>query len=81
MHICCRSPRGERGLKYRAVVELGDGGGRSPRGERGLKFDGRPRLRDIVGRSPRGERGLKCVVEVGVGLHRLSVAPLAGSVD
>ena len=35
----CRSPCGERGLKYDALtIAGGDPAGRSPCGERGLKF-------------------------------------------
>ena len=38
---CCRSPHGERGLKYTPDVGKADSTeGRSPHGERGLKFLG-----------------------------------------
>ena len=38
MHFCCRSPRGERGLKFFfGDVDITTNVGRSPRGERGLK--------------------------------------------
>ena len=33
-----RSPRGERGLKYRSVPSKSEKTSRSPRGERGLKW-------------------------------------------
>ncbi len=33
-----RSPRGERGLKFRQENRFGRDFGRSPRGERGLKY-------------------------------------------
>ena len=60
-----RSPRGERGLKWRTarptVRELKS---RSPRGERGLKCCLRPPPAPAQRRSPRGERGLKLSVLV-----------------
>ncbi len=56
----CRSPRGERGLKYFLFSNLiGIAGGRSPRGERGLKFLKTYGKLSESCRSPRGERGLK----------------------
>ena len=77
----CRSPCGERGLKY-ASLQFVDSvpQRRSPCGERGLKS--RPALvrRGDLRRSPCGERGLKWPFATsespGVG-----VAPRAGSVD
>ena len=38
--VCCRTPRGVRGLKFSRGVQHGGGlvGGRTPRGVRGLKY-------------------------------------------
>ena len=60
MPICaCRSPHGERGLKFKGM-ELVDGEfSRSPHGERGLKYREHPILGALASRSPHGERGLK----------------------
>ena len=42
---CCRSPHGERGLKYTPDVGKADSTeGRSPHGERGLKCDTKGRV-------------------------------------
>ena len=54
-----RSPYGERGLKYKDVVQGKFNTGRSPYGERGLKYRHRQRLDTGERRSPYGERGLK----------------------
>ena len=76
-----RSPRGERGLKYRRQLWRGRVyGSRSPRGERGLKSVPSPDPEPVPGRSPRGERGLKCS-GAGCREEMREVAPLAGSVD
>ena len=37
--VCCRTPRGVRGLKYYHVVSVHLSAGRTPRGVRGLKLD------------------------------------------
>ena len=37
VHLCSRSPQGERGLKLQAPRERHPEPGRSPQGERGLK--------------------------------------------
>ena len=67
VHLCSRSPQGERGLKYVRACFAHGLNGRSPQGERGLK--------SIVhhlggvkdkGRSPQGERGLKYIGRIGV---------------
>ena len=42
MHICCRSLRGERGLKYRGRRARLTALRRSLRGERGLKYFSHP---------------------------------------
>ena len=56
----CRSPCGERGLKYPPSVHPGTESSRSPCGERGLKSTRRAQLRFAsTCRSPCGERGLK----------------------
>ena len=55
----CRSPHGERGLKFIAMVMLHDGVSRSPHGERGLKWCRPAPKREHQRRSPHGERGLK----------------------
>ena len=56
----CRSPYGERGLKFGSYDSLEALKGRSPYGERGLKYGSRRRV-TVYGesRSPYGERGLK----------------------
>ena len=38
MLTSCRSPHGERGLKFESGVTVWTDPGRSPHGERGLKF-------------------------------------------
>ena len=38
-HVCCRSPHGERGLKYFVDFVIRRTQRRSPHGERGLKSD------------------------------------------
>ena len=55
----CRSPHGERGLKYRLFALNLNGFGRSPHGERGLKCFRCGHIRAVTSRSPHGERGLK----------------------
>ena len=57
--LWCRSPYGERGLKFRCLLFARALLGRSPYGERGLKYRyGRFSTRPVC-RSPYGERGLK----------------------
>ena len=55
----CRSPYGERGLKFHEGLGLRLDGGRSPYGERGLKLDPEGFRNTPPSRSPYGERGLK----------------------
>ena len=79
LQCLCRSPCGERGLKYLMRGLASTGLRRSPCGERGLKSGERSARTTADRRSPCGERGLKynrCVA-VGEG----GVAPRAGSVD
>ena len=59
-HRPCRSPCGERGLKWMAQQAMQQTGeGRSPCGERGLKSLRQNTTNRRRGRSPCGERGLK----------------------
>ena len=68
--LSCRSPQGERGLKFHPS-RFGDCSiGRSPQGERGLKLPLDLFERGKRRRSPQGERGLKYVVAVAY-LHQL----------
>ena len=77
----CRSPHGERGLKYRRRHRLRRGtGSRSPHGERGLKFQPVERHLRGSGRSPHGERGLKYIPAHAPSLQP-RVALLTESVD
>ena len=56
----CRSPHGERGLKFNACNSDKQQTRRSPHGERGLKFNAcNSDKQQTLGRSPHGERGLK----------------------
>ena len=55
----CRSPHGERGLKYQRAMSRFELESRSPHGERGLKYHFRRGWRQFYRRSPHGERGLK----------------------
>ena len=58
--VCCRTPRGVRGLKYHVYVNLLQTLlRRTPRGVRGLKFLLLVQMLYINGRTPRGVRGLK----------------------
>ena len=60
MTTTCRSPHGERGLKYdnKSIAKWLIG--RSPHGERGLKFVMDFTKSGLISRrSPHGERGLK----------------------
>ena len=59
--VLCRSPHGERGLKYIVIFSPTDLCGRSPHGERGLKSHPMPLRPGSRSRSPHGERGLKYV--------------------
>ena len=56
----CRSPYGERGLKFVILRCKRFVYGRSPYGERGLKWLGSVTDTILDRRSPYGERGLKC---------------------
>ena len=78
----CRSPHGERGLKFLVnILDLYDKAtGRSPHGERGLKYFCGWGSRVSGGRSPHGERGLKSL-SPEADLLVYQVAPLTGSVD
>ena len=81
--VCCRTPRGVRGLKS---IKKGDEClvifCRTPRGVRGLKFEYEAVnfAYTQAGRTPRGVRGLKLVL-VWYIMTELGVAPLAGCVD
>ena len=55
----CRSPHGERGLKYGVAVRRAEPVCRSPHGERGLKCVQVADQSAGLRRSPHGERGLK----------------------
>ena len=55
----CRSPQGERGLKFDRRDEVFARLGRSPQGERGLKSLNSLGIVQDNRRSPQGERGLK----------------------
>ena len=61
VHLCSRSPQGERGLKSCAVDLRVVGVCRSPQGERGLKLPSFRHQESSNGRSPQGERGLKYI--------------------
>ena len=77
----CRSPCGERGLKYKLTDTIKNIDSRSPCGERGLKSIYRERNADCcIRRSPCGERGLK-LGDFQRMLDEHWVAPRAGSVD
>ena len=59
--VCCRTPRGVRGLKCEDKTNVDRVlAGRTPRGVRGLKCKGRICTSDVPeSRTPRGVRGLK----------------------
>ena len=57
--VCRRTPRGVRGLKLDAQVDVIAELRRTPRGVRGLKRQRAYRLDDTLRRTPRGVRGLK----------------------
>ena len=59
LFLRCRSPCGERGLKFKRTNEIKIRGSRSPCGERGLKLYNLVVLPPFLCRSPCGERGLK----------------------
>ena len=59
MNCGCRSPCGERGLKYEAGLSTRRAERRSPCGERGLKYWKSSSEAATARRSPCGERGLK----------------------
>ena len=80
MHLCCRSPHGERGLKSYDKDVMTVPNGRSPHGERGLKFLPPISINRLDSRSPHGERGLKSS-EKDFGNKYDLVAPPTGSVD
>ena len=79
--VCCRTPRGVRGLKYGDFIKSFVEHGRTPRGVRGLKCLCPAIELPALGRTPRGVRGLKCIRKpIGYVLVG-QVAPLAGCVD
>ena len=79
--VCCRTPRGVRGLKLQASLYLFTDSSRTPRGVRGLKSPDPPiSYPPIIRRTPRGVRGLKSYAEEHKAGH-IGVAPLAGCVD
>ena len=58
--VCCRTPRGVRGLKFSVTGGSGAAVSRTPRGVRGLKFYSPEFDRfGVMSRTPRGVRGLK----------------------
>ena len=57
--VCCRTPRGVRGLKFPMQIPGVEGRGRTPRGVRGLKFAIAAVMEELPRRTPRGVRGLK----------------------
>ena len=57
--VCCRRPRGRRGLKPFEVHHMDWNKGRRPRGRRGLKPNISRHSRYPIRRRPRGRRGLK----------------------
>ena len=60
--VCCRTPRGVRGLKLGLLAAAGiDDERRTPRGVRGLKLTSWWRVSRASGRTPRGVRGLKYI--------------------
>ena len=59
VHLCSRSPQGERGLKFSRGTPISSIPGRSPQGERGLKCWRGVGAQSEDCRSPQGERGLK----------------------
>ena len=78
--MACRSPHGERGLKFiefRPIVFVES---RSPHGERGLKWSIHCEKVIAISRSPHGERGLKSRTKA-IPPHTRSVALLMESVD
>ena len=60
--VCCRTPRGVRGLKFVEFLDLKGHARRTPRGVRGLKFSltGKGKIL-VICRTPRGVRGLKSI--------------------
>ena len=64
--VCCRTPRGVRGLKLSSDPAVDYcSGGRTPRGVRGLKSLSSIGVDAHKGRTPRGVRGLKYNESVG----------------
>ena len=78
--ILCRSPHGERGLKYIKKIEILLQKCRSPHGERGLKSIIGYGSISVCCRSPHGERGLKFTYNYFL-ISALPVALLTESVD
>ena len=79
--VCCRTPRGVRGLKSPASMwEAASAPRRTPRGVRGLKYAVDSALGLAAGRTPRGVRGLKFISKKKY-KNQDYVAPLAGCVD
>ena len=76
----CRSPHGERGLKFVRGLRLVERLGRSPHGERGLKFEPVGVLGGLVG----SLSSWRAWIEItGAGSHdrEMAVALLMESVD
>ena len=78
--VCCRTPRGVRGLKCQGFDKILYTPRRTPRGVRGLKSTGQNSKSRILRRTPRGVRGLKSRPRPIRPAYR-QVAPLAGCVD
>ena len=57
--VCCRTPRGVRGLKLLVLPFMDLPKSRTPRGVRGLKWHDNVLIEPGESRTPRGVRGLK----------------------
>ena len=75
----CRSPCGERGLKWSSLCRSAACLSRSPCGERGLKSSMNSILDLKRSRSPCGERGLKCKTVFSRGRRSKTSLPLRGA--
>ena len=75
VHLCCRSPHGERGLKCQSLAAAGSDPGRSPHGERGLKSSAVSPSAAWKRSLPHGERGLKFCTESTVSAPTPSLPP------
>ena len=78
--LACRSPYGERGLKFLDYVQLVEPESRSPYGERGLKLMVNTPTLITSGSLPLRGAWIEIVLNAERAF-RQSVAPLTGSVD